>query len=228
MAGGPFATDKPHESLLLLQSFLSVCGVMTLALAAEVRHRRRAEREARSLAVSDPVTGLGNYRRLVDSLEWEIKRAERTGRPFAFVLFDLDDLKQINDIHGHLVGTRAICRCANILRLHSRSIDTVARYGGDEFAMILPETDRTGGTQVAARMAALLVADGEQPAVAVSFGVAIWANDWSNHRGTLSRGRQCFVSDEARSRRRARRSLIPALGQRPGHLLAVTSISAVR
>ncbi|HET9943770.1 MAG TPA: GGDEF domain-containing protein, partial [Terriglobia bacterium] len=130
-----------------------------------------------SLAVSDPVTGLGNYRRLVDALEWEIKRAERTQRPFAFVLFDLDDLKKINDVHGHLVGTRALCRCADILRLHSRTIDTVARYGGDEFALILQETDREVGRNVAARIAALLAADGEQPPVSVSFGVAMWPND---------------------------------------------------
>jgi diguanylate cyclase (GGDEF)-like protein len=174
---GPFAIGLPPESLLLLQSFLVVSSVMTLALAAEVRQRRRAEREARSLAVSDPVTGLGNYRRLVDSLEWEIKRAERTQRPFAFVLFDLDDLKKLNDIHGHLVGTRALCRLADILRLHSRSIDTVARYGGDEFAVILPETDRLGGSQVAARIASLLAADGEQPSVSVSFGVAMWPDN---------------------------------------------------
>jgi diguanylate cyclase (GGDEF)-like protein len=174
---GPFATESPNESLLLLQSFLGVCGVMTLAIATDVRQRRRAEREARSLAVSDPVTGLGNYRRLVDSLEREIKRAERTERPFAFVLFDLDDLKMINDVHGHLVGTRALCRFADILRLHSRAIDTVARYGGDEFAVILPETDRSGGSQVSARIRSVLAADGEQPKVSVSFGVAMWPND---------------------------------------------------
>jgi diguanylate cyclase (GGDEF)-like protein len=174
---GPFASDSARETQLLLQSFLGVCAVMTLALAAEVRQRRRAEREARSLAVSDAVTGLGNYRRLVDALEIEIKRAERTNRSFAFVLLDLDDLKKINDIHGHLVGTRALCRCANILRLNTRTIDTVARYGGDEFAVILPETDREGGRQLAARIAALLAADGEEPRVSVSYGVAMWPND---------------------------------------------------
>jgi len=164
-------------SQLLLQSFLCVCAVMTLALAAEVRQRRRAEREAHLLAISDPVTGLGNYRRLVDALELEIKRSERTNRPFAFVLFDLDDLKKINDIHGHLIGTRALCRCSDILRLNSRTIDTVARYGGDEFAVILSETDREGGRQQASRIAALLAADGEQPSISVSFGVAMWPND---------------------------------------------------
>ncbi|HET9216689.1 MAG TPA: MASE1 domain-containing protein [Terriglobia bacterium] len=174
---GPFAGESPRVAQLLLQSFLGVCAVMTLALAAEVRQRRRAERAAHALAVSDPVTGLGNYRRLVDALEHEIKRSERTSRPFAFVFFDLDDLKKINDIHGHLVGTRALCRCADILRLNTRTVDTVARYGGDEFAVILSETDRDGGRQLASRIASLLAADGEKPLISVSFGVAMWPND---------------------------------------------------
>lgn len=174
---GPFAGVPPNEALLLLQSFLSVCAIMSLALAVEVRQRRRSEKEARSLAVSDPLTGVGNYRRLVDALEAEIQRAERIERAFAFVLMDLDELKKINDVHGHLVGTRALCRVADILRLNSRRIDTIARYGGDEFAVILPETESEGGRRFAERIASRLAEDGEAPPISISFGVATWPND---------------------------------------------------
>jgi diguanylate cyclase (GGDEF)-like protein len=174
---GPFAGVPPNEALLLLQSFLSVCSIMSLALAVEIRQRRRSEKEARSLAVSDPLTGVGNYRRLVDALEAEIQRAERIEKAFAFVLMDLDDLKKINDVHGHLVGTRALCRIADVLRVNSRRIDTIARYGGDEFAVILPETDSEGGRRFAERIASRLAEDSETPSITISFGVAAWPHD---------------------------------------------------
>jgi diguanylate cyclase (GGDEF)-like protein len=174
---GPFSADSPHESLLLLQSFLGVIGITTLVLAAEVAERRRAESDARTLAVSDPLTGLGNYRKLLDALEAEIQRSERTGRPFTFLLLDVDDLKKINDVHGHVVGSRALCRFASVLRLNSRTIDTVARYGGDEFAIVLPESDRPAAAEVCRRITEGLASEHEQPALKASMGIASWPHD---------------------------------------------------
>jgi len=129
----------------------------------------------RQLAASDPLTGLANYRRLVDALEGEIQRSQRTGRPFSLLLFDLNGLKKINDNYGHLVGSKALCRLANVLRLNSRSIDTAARYGGDEFALILPETGMKTAEEVARRICDSVARDGELPPIAASVGVAAYA-----------------------------------------------------
>lgn len=150
---------------------------MTMALAAEVAGPRRIEEEARSLSMSDPLTGMGNYRKLINVLEAEIKRSERTKKPFLFFLVDLDGLKKINDTYGHLAGNRALCRLANVLRLHCRNIDTAARYGGDEFALIVPEAGVEAAPQLADRIARRLGGDGDLPALSVSIGVAVWPQD---------------------------------------------------
>lgn len=131
----------------------------------------------RHLAVSDALTGLANYRRLVSELENEIQRSDRTARPFALLLFDLDGLKKINDQFGHLVGSRALCRVADVIRLHSRTIDTCARYGGDEFAVILPETTLEAAQEVGRRINDRVANDPEQPRISVSFGAAAFPAD---------------------------------------------------
>jgi diguanylate cyclase (GGDEF)-like protein len=171
---GPFASGTKNESLLLLQAFLGVGAVMTMVLASEVAERRRAERDARILAGVDRLTGLGNYRKLLDTLEMEIRRAERSKRTFVFVLMDLDGLKQINDVYGHPVGNRALCRLANILQVHCRAIDTPARYGGDEFAVILPECGMEFARTITDRLSARLASDGELPELSVSIGFSVW------------------------------------------------------
>jgi diguanylate cyclase (GGDEF)-like protein len=140
----------------------------------------------RQLAVSDSLTGLANYKRMVDTLEYEIHRSRRAGKPFALLLFDLDGLKQINDQYGHLAGTRALCRVAAVIRLLSRAMDTGARHGGDEFALVLPETDRKAAQEVAQRICNRVADDGEKPRISVSIGIAICPQDGETVEKLLS------------------------------------------
>ena len=183
---GPFAIESKNESLLLLQAFMSVVSVMTLALAAMSAERRRIEEQVRSLAVTDPLTGLANYRMLVDTLDAEIRRFGRTDRPFALLLLDMDGLKQINDTHGHLTGSRALCRLADILRVHCRSMDTAARYGGDEFAIVIPEADVDDAQRVVRRIQDRVAGDAEDPPFTVSIGAAVFPADGGTRDAVLA------------------------------------------
>jgi diguanylate cyclase (GGDEF)-like protein len=174
---GPLAAHDPSSSPLPLQIFLGTLAITILALAAEVSERRRSEQQVHELAVSDPLTGLANYRQMVEALESEIKRFGRTERPFVVLLLDLDGLKKINDALGHVAGSRALCRLADMLRLYSREMDTAARYGGDEFVLILPETDGEAGRLVAQRISKRLAEDGEEPKLSISIGTAVCPDD---------------------------------------------------
>ncbi len=175
--GGPFVRETSNGSLLLLQTFLSFMALTTLIFSAEVSERRRQEEHARVLAVSDPLTGLWNYRLLIERLSAEIKRYGRDGKPFSVLLLDLDGLKKINDAHGHLVGSQALCRVAEVLHLSCREIDTPARYGGDEFALVLPGTSSEEAGFVARRISQRLAEDVEVPRLSVSIGVAEYPRD---------------------------------------------------
>lgn len=166
-----------NDSLVLLQTFMAVTAVTVLVLAAAIAERTRVEERLRELATTDPLTGLANYRELLHTLESELRRSERTGRPFALLFFDLDRLKAINDRHGHMTGSRALCRVAEAIRASCRAIDTAARFGGDEFAVILPETEGTEADQVAVRVQERLAADKERPPVSVSVGRALYPRD---------------------------------------------------
>jgi diguanylate cyclase (GGDEF)-like protein len=141
-------------------------------LGATLLDNARLFRQVRTLAISDSLTGLANYRHLIDVLHGELERSGRTNRPFSVLLMDLDGLKKINDSNGHVIGSRALCRVATILRLNSRSIDTAARYGGDEFALVLPETNVSAAEQVVDRVRSCLQADTEVPQLSLSIGIA--------------------------------------------------------
>jgi diguanylate cyclase (GGDEF)-like protein len=146
-------------------------------IVEDVTAQRAAEDFLRHLAATDALTGLANYRKLSEALELEIKRSDRTGRAFAVLMFDLDGMKEINDRHGHLAGNRALCRLADVFRLSCRSIDIAARYGGDEFAIVLPETLANDASLVGKRICERLRNDGEEPLLSLSMGIAVYPED---------------------------------------------------
>jgi diguanylate cyclase (GGDEF)-like protein/PAS domain S-box-containing protein len=138
-------------------------------IAVDITEQRTLEDHLRHQADTDSLTGLANHRRLFEVLQAEICRSKRTGREFSLLLLDLDGLKMVND---HQVGDQALCRLGQILKDCCRSVDTAARHGGDEFALVLPETDWAAATLVARRICDLLGKDAEEPALSVSVGLA--------------------------------------------------------
>jgi diguanylate cyclase (GGDEF)-like protein/PAS domain S-box-containing protein len=146
-------------------------------IVEDVTQQRKLEDHLRQQAAKDPLTGLSNYRHLVETVDSEIKRSERTAREFALLFLDLDGLKKINDRFGHVVGSRALCRLADVLCMCSRNLDTAARFGGDEFALVMPETNTVQASLVARRICETLTEDGREPKLSVSVGISIYPKD---------------------------------------------------
>jgi diguanylate cyclase (GGDEF)-like protein/PAS domain S-box-containing protein len=170
-------------------------------IVVDVTEQRELEDHLRRQALSDSLTGLANHRRLFEVLQAEICRSKRTEREFSLLLLDLDGLKEINDRFGHLAGNRALCRLAQTLADCCRSIDTAARQGGDEFALVLPETGAAAATLVARRICDLLGKDEEEPTLSVSVGVASYPKD-ADTIGTLlyAADRALYAMKDKRSR----------------------------
>ncbi len=168
-------------------------------ITEDVANQRQLEDHLRQQAARDPLTGLANYRHLAEVLDTEIKRSERTGREFALLLLDLDGLKHINDRYGHLTGSHAICRLADVLSF-CRDIDTAARYGGDEFAVMLPETGAEAANQVAQRICDSIANDGMGPLLSVSVGVAVYPHDGERIEALLRKADVAMYAMKAKKR----------------------------
>jgi diguanylate cyclase (GGDEF)-like protein len=163
---------------------INITALVLLAYVAMViaREQRRARDAAIRLSTVDPLTGLFNRTFFFAAVEREIARSARSGRGFCLLMMDLDELKQINDQHGHFFGDRVLRGVGEVIRAGGRKIDTSARYGGDEFVVLLPETDPTGAYVLAEKIR-LGVADlnvdvaGTTLQPSVSIGVVSYPED---------------------------------------------------
>lgn len=148
-----------------------------LGAALDITERKRSEEQVLFQARHDALTGLANYREFMDRLEREVRRAERSHNSFTLLLLDLDDLKRINDLQGHLAGNRALRRLATVMNEHCRSTDLAARYGGDEFAVVLIDSDLGMAQHVAERIEQRLRSDSAKPPLTVSIGIGVYPDD---------------------------------------------------
>ena len=167
------ASREPRFAAATLDAFRAALEPGAIALDNALRIKR-----AEALSVTDDLTQLYNSRYLSQVLRRETKRAVRSGRPLSLLFIDLDGFKSINDTHGHLQGSRALVEAAGLMRLSARETDIVARFGGDEFALVLPDTGRDGAVAVGERVRdkvathRFLSSEGFDIRLTVSVGVA--------------------------------------------------------
>jgi diguanylate cyclase (GGDEF)-like protein len=173
----PFGRDEARQL-----AFLATIAALAL-------DNRRLAKDLQKLAVTDDLTQVYNYRYLKTALRRELKRAARFRQQLSVIMIDVDNLKTYNDVNGHLRGSYLLKELAGLCQEQVRSFDVMAKYGGDEFTMILPQTPRDGALVVAERVRAAVAehAFALAPAgrITVSLGVATFPEDGQDSMGLL-------------------------------------------
>lgn len=170
-------TLELQEKSRLLEEQARHLQALNTELAREVEARKSLEVELRVLATTDPLTGVSNRRRFLELGNYELVRAQRNQRPLSLLALDIDHFKRINDTHGHGTGDETLVRFAKTCASCLRSLDTLGRQGGEEFAVLLPETPieeaRTVGERIRCAIEECGMAGPEGPfTITVSIGAA--------------------------------------------------------
>jgi diguanylate cyclase (GGDEF)-like protein/putative nucleotidyltransferase with HDIG domain len=160
--------DFPDEEVLLLRTLAD--------LFAGALHNALTFQKAQEQAITDGLTGVKTHRFLMEALSAEWKRSTRAGRPFSLVLMDLDRFKFVNDFYGHLEGDVVLQRVSHLLEMSCRRSDVVARYGGDEFVILMPETNADQARQLAGKLRSSIASDPllHDKNITGSFGIATY------------------------------------------------------
>ena len=146
--------------------------------AAIALERANLYQSMSNLAITDDLTKLFNFRYMDQALDHEIRRSERYGSVLSLIFFDMDYFKNVNDTHGHLMGSKVLIEVAGILRENLRTVDIVSRYGGDEFVVVLPETNVATAVRITHRLHRnlraheFLKSEGIGMRMSASFGIA--------------------------------------------------------
>jgi diguanylate cyclase len=199
LVGSLVAIRPEHESAFSLACVLAGFCVGAFAYGVARFTLFRANQRLAGLAAYDGLTGLLNQRQFPRRLETELERGRRADRPTSLVVLDLDHFKRVNDEYGHAVGDLVLAGLAADVRAALRSFDVPCRIGGDEFAVILPDTDKRDGLEVVQRIRerAARGGDGSLPPVTMSCGVATHPDDAASAKDL------CLRADAAMYRAKA-------------------------
>lgn len=179
-----------------------------LAIVRDFTERKQLEEKLAELALSDPLTGIANRRHFMTQAENELTRCRRYSQPLSLLMFDLDHFKAINDRHGHQTGDLVLQKVAGICRSGLREVDLLARLGGEEFAILLPQTGGRDARRLADRLrqaianSPLLCDQGPALSFSVSVGVATLKNDDEKLDALLLRADQRLYQAKAAGRNR--------------------------
>jgi diguanylate cyclase (GGDEF)-like protein len=195
--------SEPLEPVAIATIGINLSALLLLTYVAMViaREQRRSREAAIRLSTVDTLTGLFNRAFLFAAVDREIARSNRSGRGFCLLMMDLDGLKTVNDRHGHHVGDRLLRGVGDQIRTGVRRIDTPARYGGDEFVVLCPETDPTGAYILAEKIrrgiAELVVdAPGELIRPSVSIGAVAFPDDGTTADSLLIRADEAMYASK--------------------------------